>query len=781
MKRVIDRLFIGALQDVCGVAPEGFATVHACKNPCYCRKVGKPKSGEPNYLSFTEGNDLWLNVVDPPTPLFKLAMFDQFLEFMAVQWTAGRSIAIHCNLGKSRAPSLALLFLAKSLGAIPDGSYDEAWDAFEALAGEYTPGKGIETYLRENWSAIKTDRLPYLEGAAAAPAPQVATTMLAPELAQFTPATPLDSLASIYNSPFVHFYAAARITDKEGVLTPADQHIVPNVFQSRACEAYEWFVANNVPVRLLLGPKPRQSGGSTISAELCLHHSYRFRCSGMMIGDENDRTDLIWNMMNRMADHDRFKSIWGVRHQWNTEKAHFYYTDENGEERELEWLRDTANDPKAGASGTRQVLWCSEAGRYSKEGKVTDTQVISNASSSVPDKPGTMIILESTAEGSNGMFFRLVQGAVTLEQRMRGEIGNGWIKVFCAWHECPDYFLQRTPGNEGWFADQLDEHEKRGVELYSWTAEQIAWRRAKINGVFDGNIKLFNQEFPASEEEAWISSGNARFNMEGLLRLEKLAKFGHSLAARGILEENGNVMQFITKCENPWLWVREQPLYGARYILGMDCMTGEQSAGSVKRDTHACVVWRAPYKDANGQFHDAKLVAAIDVPGGCRWDTDLLALRAYQLSQMYGSCIMVVEVNEALGVMRELLALGANLWKRTKADEASGIPGQTLKIPGWKTTAASKFLMVDAWAKVIREQSVDVEYLPVVQQLKTFVQHEDGSCSGKQGELDDGVMGGSLGLVCMDVATEFRPPRPVTPSVHLPDQSGFRSKGAGAF
>lgn len=76
---------------------------------------------------------LYLDIPDPPIPLFTREPFERFLAWAAGEWEMGRSILIHDDAGVSRAPSLALLFLAKVIGVIPDTGYDEAWDAMEML------------------------------------------------------------------------------------------------------------------------------------------------------------------------------------------------------------------------------------------------------------------------------------------------------------------------------------------------------------------------------------------------------------------------------------------------------------------------------------------------------------------------------------------------------------------------------------------------------------------------------------------------------------------------
>ena len=99
-------------------------------------------------------NRLFLNLIDPPIPLFQLESFAAFMSFAQQQYDDGASVLIHCNQGDSRAPSLALLFLAKHLQVIPSDSYETAAEAFVALYRDYRPGGGIRSFLKDHWPAL---------------------------------------------------------------------------------------------------------------------------------------------------------------------------------------------------------------------------------------------------------------------------------------------------------------------------------------------------------------------------------------------------------------------------------------------------------------------------------------------------------------------------------------------------------------------------------------------------------------------------------------------------
>lgn len=156
MFNVHDRLYIAA-DTSCRSGTADVAVVHACKSPCHQRAVGyrgSLPSHHPYYLVLRRGHDLFLNLIDPAVPLFKLDSFAEFMSFARDRYDAGGSLLIHCNQGESRAPSLALLFLAKHLSVISGESYTAAHAAFVRLYPSYRPGLGIQRFLDENWPAL---------------------------------------------------------------------------------------------------------------------------------------------------------------------------------------------------------------------------------------------------------------------------------------------------------------------------------------------------------------------------------------------------------------------------------------------------------------------------------------------------------------------------------------------------------------------------------------------------------------------------------------------------
>jgi hypothetical protein len=155
MHRIHDSLFIGDLS-TCRPGSEQLAVIHACKSPCHQRAVeyaGTLPRHHPHYLALVRPYDLYLNLIDPPVPLFQLESFHCFLAF-ASQQAAARPLLIHCNQGESRAPSLALLLLALQQQSIPDASYAEARAAFVSIYPAYKPGAGMQQFLAQHWKEL---------------------------------------------------------------------------------------------------------------------------------------------------------------------------------------------------------------------------------------------------------------------------------------------------------------------------------------------------------------------------------------------------------------------------------------------------------------------------------------------------------------------------------------------------------------------------------------------------------------------------------------------------
>jgi len=159
MIKIYDSLFVGNESDCFYDNKPNWAVIHACKSPCHQRAVGyrgNLNKNHPNYLIFEKENHLFLNMVDMDMPLsheFTEPIVSAALGFIEKN-IKSKNVLIHCNEGQSRAPALALLFLAKRKNIISNENYQKAKVEFIRLFPNYQPGRGIEIYLINYWSQL---------------------------------------------------------------------------------------------------------------------------------------------------------------------------------------------------------------------------------------------------------------------------------------------------------------------------------------------------------------------------------------------------------------------------------------------------------------------------------------------------------------------------------------------------------------------------------------------------------------------------------------------------
>lgn len=141
---ISDGLFVSDI-DGCGSNSE-YATVHACKHPCYHNIVGNVGRGNPNYFYFKTGGDIFLNMVDADYEYFSIELMLVALLFITKNIKT-KKVLIHCNAGLSRSPSLGLLYLFRNKFS----SFREAQREFVKLYPQYNPSLGIRYFIETNW------------------------------------------------------------------------------------------------------------------------------------------------------------------------------------------------------------------------------------------------------------------------------------------------------------------------------------------------------------------------------------------------------------------------------------------------------------------------------------------------------------------------------------------------------------------------------------------------------------------------------------------------------
>jgi predicted protein tyrosine phosphatase len=135
---------------------QNWKVVHACKDPYHREALGYTSKGaprnHPEYLYALREHRLILNLVDVENPeFFRREIIDPAIDFIQDSVKSGTNVLVHCNEGRSRGPSIAMIYLIAFTDRLPIHNVDDAIQVFSALYPNYSPGEGIMGFVRNNF------------------------------------------------------------------------------------------------------------------------------------------------------------------------------------------------------------------------------------------------------------------------------------------------------------------------------------------------------------------------------------------------------------------------------------------------------------------------------------------------------------------------------------------------------------------------------------------------------------------------------------------------------
>lgn len=156
-------------------------------------------------------------------------------------------------------------------------------------------------------------------------------------------------------------------------------------------------------------------------------------------------------------------------------------------------------------SGTIHRLHISEFGKIGAKYPEKAREVVTGSIPSVPLSTG-LIVIESTAEGSEGRFHDMTMQALKLQQLGTNLTKRQYRLHFFPWFENPEY---QMPNYEDVTITDKDNEYFDEIEAY-WgmelSMEQCAWYVATRDADYAENPELMWQEYPSTPEEAFKRS-----------------------------------------------------------------------------------------------------------------------------------------------------------------------------------------------------------------------------------------------------------------------------------
>jgi hypothetical protein len=496
------------------------------------------------------------------------------------------------------------------------------------------------------------------------------------------------------------FYAshACKIRTKEGTIVP----LVLNRVQKRFLKHCLDQLATVGYIRSV-DLKGRQQGISTVVSAigywwLSQHPAQK----GIVIAHKKDSTDTLFTMYKRL--HKLMPELLRPSTKYSSKREIVFDTLDTG------LVVATAGGEDFGRGETLQFMHLSEVAfwpaTYAKEN-------FNGLLKALPNAPGTMCFVESTANGMTGEFHDLWQGAVAGT--------NGFFPFFSAWFESDEYRatppvgFTRVPDEE----DLALRHDLDDAQLY--------WRRLEINRA---GIELFKQEYPCTADEAFITSGRPVFTQEVL---HKLIENAPSPIAQMAVEQVAVANPKTKKTDVIWKLVEnprgELLVYHERdnaqqYYIGADVSVGIRDpdksdwcvAQVLDGDKRQVAVWR-------GQVTPDHYARVLNTLGE------------------YYNLAMVAPERNGHGLL-----VCVRLWKDlnysncfTDLKEGEIADRETLNI-GFQTNVASKPLIIDKLRGDVRIAAIEINDITTLKEMLSYVVTDNGKMMGDQGHFDDCVM-----------------------------------------
>ncbi|MCH5328693.1 MAG: hypothetical protein J1E02_06705 [Coprobacter sp.] len=382
-----------------------------------------------------------------------------------------------------------------------------------------------------------------------------------------------------------------------------------------------------------------------------------------------------------------------------------------------------------------------------KEKRSTD--LIRSVAATIPLVPDTIVVLESTANGTGDYFHT----EYTLARKGQSDK----TPLFIPWYEIEMYRLP-VPDSEA-LIRQFTPYDR-----YLWeagaTLEAIAWYRQKRKEYQQPADMM--AEYPSNETEAFAHSGERVFDPE---RIQALRNGCTPPLATGELQPDPpcttgpdalrNLTFLPDTTGHLFLWAYPgENRTRRRYIVSVDIGGRSRSADY----SVITVIDRQPLLTGG--------VPEIAATWRGHTDHDLLVWKAAQIATWYHRALLVFESNtlEAENsdglhdqfILETLAGIYPNLYARTPAD-----PNSTGTVRyGFHTNRSTKTLLIDYLVMLLREGGYIERDTRVCDEYDTYEKKANGSFGAIDGRHDDLLMSRAIGLY---VACTWAPPAPAEP------------------
>lgn len=637
---------------------------------------------------------------------------------------------------------------------------------FEPLSGQGSTGERflleiVGLPLPKQWLPQSMRRLPMVEMMAGAGSLQEFCRRYAPDGVQDWREEVVRSFFKLRARHDFPFWAAAfaRIKNKEG---GPDVLFRLNPPQRKLVEAFESMRLNGEPIRVIL-LKARQWGGSTCTqlymAWLQLMHYEG--ANSLVIAHRMKATDEIMDMYCRMV---AAYPAWMLFPMGRASRGGGVRLQKVGAGGGLLRLRErnckikvgTAGCPDSSRGGDHSLVHLSEVGLWGNTPGRMAADTVRSACSGVLYRYGTMIVFESTANGTGTFFHTEYQAAKRGESQFR--------PLFVPWYDIPLYRLP-VSDRRAFAASLIKGRSQTGLSgrrsvsgRYLWqlwqsgaTLEGINWyiaERAKYN-----DQSQMAAEYPSDDVEAFAHSGQRVFDPFLIERLREGCSIPPQVGEIAGRRRKGRealldvaFRQDAAGGMKVWRHPEPERAFADRYVCVVDIGGRSQRADwSV-----AAVFDRQPMLSGRGPEIVAQWRGHTDI--------DLLAWKAAAICRHYCDALLVIESNTAEShearrglegeqsgyLLSQLKEAYPNLYARAQAPEEirAGAPAKY----GFHTNTATKPMVISALVAAVRDGGYTEHDPMCLDEMATYERRPNGSYGAIAGCHDDMLMTRAIGI-----------------------------------
>ena len=543
-----------------------------------------------------------------------------------------------------------------------------------------------------------------------------------------------------------------------------DVHFRLNRPQRKLIMRFERRRLQGKPIRLIL-LKARQWGGSTATqiymAWLQLVH--KVGLNSLIVGHVKDSSTEVKDMFDKLIKEYPVSMLYEMGEAYNETEPKIVGVGQSGNihripQRNCKIKVGTAEKPNSARGGDYNLVHCTEVGLWVTTDGKTPEQIVRSACSGILLKPYTMIVYESTANGTGNFFQREYDAAKNNKSQFEA--------LFISWFEIEQYsapidninaFATKLWENRN-NANAASDREESGKYLW-WLWEQGATLEA-INWYILERSKYTDHgdmasEYPSDDVEAFVHSGARvfdKYNVEKFKKCCKAPKYVGDVYADG--DEGEDALSNLRFKEDKqgllWVWskpdVDDKEEVTDRYLVVVDI-----GGRGKKADWSVIVVF-----DRLNQMEGGKPVVVAQWYGHI--DMDMLAWKAAQIAAFYDNALLVIESNtlethdkerqvdgDMSGyILNQIKDVYSNLYARKQSDEEiqEGEP----KKYGFHTNVATKPKIISTLVKVIREQLYVERDSRCLDEYLCYEKKKNGAFGAITGKHDDLLMTRAIGL-----------------------------------